>query len=359
MLHSMLLAQREFSERAEHNRRYLRDEMEAFHSASGVDRSELSAEIIQELQASRSFLESDIYSFSEKLFRELHAIASASTKLERLDRIDGSFGAAAPPVVVNCAADEVIVGTEAGYLFCHAAERGSIPASGGLSNAQRGTLHLIQRLVRPGDVFIDVGAGTGLYTLMAARAMQGRGRVMAFEPRGDVARLLEKSVMLNGFSGLIEINQAMLSSSGAGSAASPDEASHGHRQSDQGGLLGLDSVSIDVLLASMGEKVDNMRPAAMIRVGSNAVALEVHDAALAIIRRNPDIAVITEFAPRRLRRSGRESSAWLAELATSGFDRRAINAETGALEDWTVEQLDSVESISLLLARAGSSVLSI
>ena len=61
-------------------------------------------------------------------------------------------------------------------------------------------------------MFIDVGANIGLHTLAAARAMQGLGRIVAFEPCEPTKRLLEKTVGLNGFSGIVDIHQAAVSS---------------------------------------------------------------------------------------------------------------------------------------------------
>ncbi len=49
-------------------------------------------------------------------------------------------------------------------------------------------------LLRPGDLFLDVGANLGIYTVLAA----GHGsQVVAFEPNGDTRRALHQNVDLN------------------------------------------------------------------------------------------------------------------------------------------------------------------
>jgi FkbM family methyltransferase len=53
------------------------------------------------------------------------------------------------------------------------------------------------RLLRQGDVVVDVGANIGLYTLLAARHVEG-GRVIAFEPHPLAAHRLRENVSLNG-----------------------------------------------------------------------------------------------------------------------------------------------------------------
>src|SRR5580765_7707639 len=51
--------------------------------------------------------------------------------------------------------------------------------------------------LEPGDVFVDVGANIGVFTVMAAKRVGPTGRVIAFEPSPSVIRYLEENVRLN------------------------------------------------------------------------------------------------------------------------------------------------------------------
>lgn len=63
--------------------------------------------------------------------------------------------------------------------------------------------HFVRTVLRPGDVFVDVGANLGWFTLVASVAVGETGAVHAFEPRAEtVARLLE-TVALNELEDLI------------------------------------------------------------------------------------------------------------------------------------------------------------
>lgn len=53
--------------------------------------------------------------------------------------------------------------------------------------------------LRPGDVFVDVGANIGLITLIAARRVGNAGCVYAFEPCTETYERLLANVELNGF----------------------------------------------------------------------------------------------------------------------------------------------------------------
>jgi FkbM family methyltransferase len=53
--------------------------------------------------------------------------------------------------------------------------------------------------LKPGDVFVDIGASHGYFTLIAASRVGRAGRVYAFEPNPPVFRQLADHVRLNGF----------------------------------------------------------------------------------------------------------------------------------------------------------------
>lgn len=57
----------------------------------------------------------------------------------------------------------------------------------------------LERRIAPESLFIDVGAHCGWYTLLACQLVGPRGRVIAVEPNPRLARLLRRSLSINGF----------------------------------------------------------------------------------------------------------------------------------------------------------------
>jgi FkbM family methyltransferase len=56
---------------------------------------------------------------------------------------------------------------------------------------------IASRVLRPGDVFVDVGANWGYFTLAAAHWVGASGRVIAFEPEPRLFELLTANLALN------------------------------------------------------------------------------------------------------------------------------------------------------------------
>jgi FkbM family methyltransferase len=73
------------------------------------------------------------------------------------------------------------------------------------------TQSLFQAALRPGDVFVDVGANIGMTTLCAAALVGPDGRVIAFEPNPRVFDRLRGHVELNGLERLVELRHCGLS----------------------------------------------------------------------------------------------------------------------------------------------------
>lgn len=68
----------------------------------------------------------------------------------------------------------------------------------------------VNHFLRPGDIFVDVGANIGLFTTIAAKLVGKKGLVYAFEPCSLTYARLKYNVKLNKFSN-VKCNQMALS----------------------------------------------------------------------------------------------------------------------------------------------------
>ena len=67
---------------------------------------------------------------------------------------------------------------------------------------------LLKSSLKPGDVFVDVGANAGIYSLTAAAVIGDSGKVIAIEPNPQVLERLKFNSALNGFDKRIVFEQA-------------------------------------------------------------------------------------------------------------------------------------------------------
>jgi FkbM family methyltransferase len=69
----------------------------------------------------------------------------------------------------------------------------------------------LQRHLRPGMTFYDMGANIGFFTLLAARLVEPAGRVVSFEADPEIASRLRENVTRNEFSNVLVEQKAVWS----------------------------------------------------------------------------------------------------------------------------------------------------
>jgi FkbM family methyltransferase len=63
----------------------------------------------------------------------------------------------------------------------------------------------VLHFLRPGDVFADVGANVGSYTVLASGVV--RAKTVAFEPDPETAKKLKKNIILNNLEDLVAVHE--------------------------------------------------------------------------------------------------------------------------------------------------------
>ena len=72
----------------------------------------------------------------------------------------------------------------------------------------------LDKILSAGQVFVDVGANLGIYTLPASKIVGKRGRVLAFEPSAQSFPLLAKNIALNGLTNVLAFPVALAQKNG-------------------------------------------------------------------------------------------------------------------------------------------------
>jgi len=179
------------------------------------------------------------------------------------------------------------------------------------------TRSVIASLLKPGYVFIDVGANIGYYTLLAASRVGPKGHVHAVECSPDTLQLLRENVKKNDLQNV---------------------TIHPVAASDVRGELTLNVSAIGLSLFSLhsnwptlGKTGDTLKVPAMptdelvhspvnvVKIDAEGADLEVLKGMRRILSENRGISVIVEWAPPLLVDSGKDPMEMPRWLQEAGF----------------------------------------
>ncbi len=109
-------------------------------------------------------------------------------------------------------------------------------------HSNRIAIEVITSELKPGDVFVDIGANCGLFVVFAARKVGPRGRVIAIEPLPPMLARLKFNAAANGFANVSVFETAVGEAAGKATihvSSTPvrtrKPGRHGRRRTDGSG----------------------------------------------------------------------------------------------------------------------------
>lgn len=313
----------------------------------------MSLEVAQEVQKASASTVQEVLTSAASNRQAL--VAHNNALLPRLDRIELYSAATARRVAIPCEAGEILINTEVGFVLCASSDHALIASLVENGELETGTRRLIQRYLKPGDSFVDVGANIGMHTLAAARAMRGKGNINAFEPFEQTARMLEKSLWMNGFSHMATVHRAAVSSKKGFQHLHLGGTSGHHSVFDLDTSSKLDRKSVEVSLTTLDASIAEKGPVTLLKIDAEGAELDILAGGNRLLTSNPNMALVVKFDPSHLRRIGISPEEWLDSFKKLGFDFRTINEVTGDIETTSKMALEKVDSANLFFARPDSS----
>jgi FkbM family methyltransferase len=172
---------------------------------------------------------------------------------------------------------------------------------------------LVESVVKPGNVVVDLGACIGYYTLLFSKLVGPTGRVIAFEPAPDSCAILRRNVQNNRLTNVTIENAGV----GAASHTGALQLSANRLDHHMGGPADANAVAINVVsLDEYFAPTDTIDFVKMDIQGGEPLALRGMEA---VLRRSPNARILTEFWPAGIRRSGGDPDAFLDNLRALGF----------------------------------------
>lgn len=169
---------------------------------------------------------------------------------------------------------------------------------------------LLERLIRPGDHVLDIGANIGLYTAVIARAAGLKGRVLAFEPMPDMAEALRKAVEWNQLDSVTVHPVALGDRNGTLRMARQSFNSGDNRVTSEG------SIEVPVLC---GDALVDFPALDVIKIDVQGYELPALRGLSSALARSPQLRILFEFWPKGLALAGTDPADFVRFLQDAGF----------------------------------------
>ena len=182
--------------------------------------------------------------------------------------------------------------------------------------------HLLQAELRPGDVFVDIGANIGYFTLLASRRVGPAGRVHAFEPSPALAARLALDVAENPFATNVTVHHAAVADrSGEAVLVSPADVPSpaGEQYLTLPGTAGADDRTGPIVrMVTVDEAVPDL-VADVVKVDVEGAERRVLHGMQETMRRSPPRLMLIEVIDRQLARFGDSAASLLDDMAVAGY----------------------------------------
>lgn len=230
--------------------------------------------------------------------------------------------------------EKLCVETEGGKLFLKPEDRTITPVLIGNQGFEEFETDLCKLCIRPGMTVIDIGANIGYYTLLFAKLVGARGKVIGFEPVLDNFEFLQKNIELNNYS-WVDLHRLALADKASEMDMYVGEISQTTSSFIKENILyessinrvAVQSVALDEFLQERNiEKVDFIK-------------LDVQGYEEAVVRgaRNlltsQNLSILMEFWPHGLQKAGTDIDRFLQMLEEFNFNFYVLDQKAFELHE--------------------------
>jgi len=218
---------------------------------------------------------------------------------------------------------------------------------------EAGTTRLLEQIIDPGDLVVDIGAHVGYFSLLAARQVGPQGKVYSFEPDPSNYRLLQRNIEANGYTNITATQKAISKASGSAQLmlSSRDNGTHSlyAQDSRDADVVTVNLVSLDEFLVDEGwPKVD------LIKMDVEGAEMDALEGMSRLFKESSKLKLVMEFNPVLLRSASVDPLEFLAKPVELGFTVNVIGEQEGLTplaqsnaSSLTDELLNSETSVNL------------
>ena len=193
------------------------------------------------------------------------------------------------------------------------------------------TAEFIRRVLRPGEVFVDIGAHLGEYAILASMLVKPAGCVHAFEPRPDFFQSLETNLRLNKCENVWACAEAVCKETGVADFELDPEPSKSALQFKNTEARGHEVIQVRTITLDYYFSHGDMARPNLIKIDVEGAELSVLQGARSLLAKPPSEAplIIFEYEPRNTRRFGYPAEEIIRFLRGYGYS--VYDSRDGAL----------------------------
>ena len=211
---------------------------------------------------------------------------------------------------------------------------------------EESTTELFNKVLKEGDVVVDLGANIGYFTLLAAKLVGKNGKVYSFEPEPRNFSFLEKNIELNNYKQVIANQKAIAEGPGTVKLyICPYDTGH-HTINQYGGIkayrpdfiddkkefVEIEKVALDDFLK------DEKQPINVIKMdveGAEMLALSGMDR---IIRESKHMKMFVEFFPLLIKEMGGSPEEFARKLLEDYHFAMFVIGEDYSMHDYVTDK---------------------
>lgn len=216
-----------------------------------------------------------------------------------------------------------------------------------------------------GDVYVDVGANIGYYTLIAAQRVGPQGKVIAYEPDPDNFELLKTNVALNALAQVQIFPYALYDKNADGELFLSGDNYGDHRIYDSSQVRPSRKISLvngDQHLRQLSERID------FLKIDTQGAEFFVVNGLRQLIMDNrAHLRLMLEFCPYGIRHSGASGHDLLRLLDATGMQYHIVDhqqqcliaAQSHHFAEWVTRMADEPDNegfVNLFVTPAGYAV---
>jgi FkbM family methyltransferase len=179
----------------------------------------------------------------------------------------------------------------------------------------------VRHVLKPGMVFVDVGAHQGEYTVLASKLLGCSGSVHAFEPHPGIGELLRRNVRLNECSNVVVCSEAAWDVEAVLGFELNPESSLSAVQGEHQGILGTKTIEVRTMTLDRYFANHSVAKPNLIKVDVEGAELHVLRGATSLLVLPPGQApaVVFEYGPSNARRFGYAADDTVGFLRKHGY----------------------------------------